>query len=250
MVVGHRGLEDGAAAGFTVIEALVALLLGFLVGVLGLSTLARQRALQLDLARRGEALAAVRTTRHVLTRELGATDGSAFVGDDSLALRAFRGLALLCPGHGTTGAILVHVDGGRAPDPDKDSVVVLGTDGASRVLKLMGRDGAAGSSCAADPAVPVERWWLSGPVSNDAVMARYFERGSYHLSGGALRYRRGRAGRQPLTPQVLETPPSAFMPRTSEPGDIRVELFPTGAPGDRPPVVLSFPGGPGGSAPR
>jgi hypothetical protein len=30
-----------------------------------------------------------------------------------------------------------------------------------------------------------------------------FEAGSYHLSEGALRYRRGRGGRQPLTEEVL-----------------------------------------------
>ncbi len=43
------------------------------------------------------------------------------------------------------------------------------------------------------------------------VLARLFERGSYHVSGAALRYRRGRGGRQPLTPEVFDTPPSGFV---------------------------------------
>jgi hypothetical protein len=34
------------------------------------------------------------------------------------------------------------------------------------------------------------------------VLARLFERGSYHLTGSALRYRRGGSGRQPLTPEI------------------------------------------------
>ena len=34
------------------------------------------------------------------------------------------------------------------------------------------------------------------------VVARLFERGSYHLSDATLRYRRGASGRQPLTPEV------------------------------------------------
>ena len=48
-----------------------------------------------------------------------------------------------------------------------------------------------------------ERWRL-GAAPADPVLLRLFETGSYHLSGGALRYRRGSGGRQPLTAAVLE----------------------------------------------
>jgi hypothetical protein len=39
------------------------------------------------------------------------------------------------------------------------------------------------------------------PEPTDPVLGRIFEGGSYHFSGGALRYRRGAGGRQPLTPE-------------------------------------------------
>ncbi len=39
------------------------------------------------------------------------------------------------------------------------------------------------------------------PASRGIVLI--FERGSYHLADGAFRYRRGRAGRQPVTEALL-----------------------------------------------
>ena len=39
----------------------------------------------------------------------------------------------------------------------------------------------------------------------DAGLILVFETGTYHLSRGALRYRRGRGGRQPVTEEVLES---------------------------------------------
>lgn len=54
-------------------------------------------------------------------------------------------------------------------------------------------------------------WTVSDSVPAGLILVRYFERGSYHLSGDALRYRRGRAGRQPLTPETLRIPESRFV---------------------------------------
>lgn len=48
----------------------------------------------------------------------------------------------------------------------------------------------------------LETWVLSPPPAR-TVLTRVFERGSYHLVGGALRYRRGEGGRQPLTPERI-----------------------------------------------
>jgi hypothetical protein len=48
----------------------------------------------------------------------------------------------------------------------------------------------------------VETWRLDAPADPHAVVARLFEKGSYHLALAALRYRRGASGRQPLTPEV------------------------------------------------
>ena len=46
-------------------------------------------------------------------------------------------------------------------------------------------------------------WTIEPPVTG-ALVARIFERGSYHVVGRALRYRRGLGGRQPLTPNVFD----------------------------------------------
>ena len=45
-----------------------------------------------------------------------------------------------------------------------------------------------------------EELWEVEPLPGGALFGRVYERGSYHLTLGALRYRRGGGGRQPLTP--------------------------------------------------
>jgi hypothetical protein len=198
-------------AGFTVLEALVALLLSSLIVSLALGALARQRAAVRVLGERGERLAAVRVARHVLGEEgrAAAGEGAWSVGSDSLALRAFRGNALVCGTRAGVPELYVVVAGVRAPDPAKDSVLLVRLDGSVVARALVDR-----SSTSAPCALPgpgVERWVLSAPVPPDVVAARWFERGAYHLTAGALRYRRGLAGRQPLTPEVLRTPGSGFL---------------------------------------
>ena len=61
---------------------------------------------------------------------------------------------------------------------------------------LATRSGATGG-CAGTGG-SLERWTLSDTVAG-ATLVRLFERGSYHLSDDALRYRIGSGGRQPLT---------------------------------------------------
>jgi hypothetical protein len=207
-------------AGFTLAEILVALLLSYLVMALALGMVARQREVVRLLGERAERLAAARTARHVLGQEARAAmgEGAWAVGPDSLALRAFRGRGLVCPG-GVGGAeIHVAAAGTRAPDPEKDSVLLA--------LALVER-GPSHAPCPFGSASP-ERWLLSGPVPRDVVVAGWFERGAYHLSAGALRYRRGLAGRQPLTPEVLRTPGSGFR---AVPPDVVADLVLDGGEG-------------------
>ena len=56
----------GPAGGFSVAEALVALLLGCLVVGVALATLGRQRAVQSELTARAERLGAARLARHFM----------------------------------------------------------------------------------------------------------------------------------------------------------------------------------------
>lgn len=208
----------GASGGFTLAELLVAVLLSYLLVALALGSVARQRSLLRLLGERADRLAAARTARHLLGEEARAAagDGAWSVGEDSLALRAFRGHALPCGAPSGPRELRVSAVGVRAPDPEKDSVLLVRASGAVVMLALTDRSPT--SSPCAGAGGTAERWVLSGPVPLDVTAARWFERGAYHLSAGALRYRRGLGGRQPLTPEVLKTPGSGFRPASGGEG--------------------------------
>ena len=199
--------------GTTVAEVLVAVVCGLLIVQLSLAGLARVRAVELRLTRRSETLAALRTSRVVLRRELRfgvrGIDWLDFA-PDSIRLRAFRGVGVVCPGGAGAPDLLVAWSGTRAPQPAKDSVLLLTARGAWIRADLLNIRPTS-DRCAADPRTDVARWHLSLAPEESIVLARLFERGSYHVSGAALRYRRGRGGRQPLTPEAFDTPPSAFV---------------------------------------
>lgn len=192
-------------AGATLVEVLVALLVGLLLAVLSLELLARARTAQRNLTARAETLAAIRVARHVLRSELRVAEpGRDFTSaGDSLGLRAFRGAGAVCPDRPAPEELLVAYEGLRGPDPEKDSVLILLGDGRWWPARLL--DAAPTSlACSAAPQASVQRWRLSAVPPPGAALARVFERGSYHVSGGAVRYRRGAGGRQPLTPEVLD----------------------------------------------
>lgn len=198
--------------GTSVVEALVALLLGLFLVCLSLTVVARQRAALASIAHTGDVLATVRVARQVLGTE--GRDGDPMrdgwaVSRDSMALRAFRGSGYVCGPGPTPSDLVVGVDGVRLPQPTKDSVLVL--DGAGRWTTLALEDVSPASLCATDPGTRGELWHLSRPPPRDAILVRYFERGSYHVEDRALRYRRGLSGRQPLTPGVVVTPGSSFL---------------------------------------
>ncbi len=192
-------------AGFSVVETIVALLLLGLLAGLAWSTLSRQRHVGFDLAQRADGLETVRTVAWVLGEELSnGRQGLDWqvAGGDSLSLRAFRGIGLVEGRSGSPRTMTVCFRGIRSPAPEKDSLLLLGGDGRWRVVALEGRN-ADSAGCQGLEGWSREAWTVS-QMGTDAVLARLFERGSYHLSGGALRYRRGRGGRQPLTPEVIE----------------------------------------------
>lgn len=209
-------VDRATPGGFTLAELLTALLLGLLLGTLALATLARVRGVVESMGRRGEALESVRTARHVLAWELRVEGGRREGGEapggeppgDTLGLRAYRGAGLVCPGTSSGSTLRVVAEGVRDADPEKDSVRVLGAAGAETVAALVSVSPAA--PCPMAPGRPAAMWTLSADLPSQPVVALHFERGSYHLTGGALRYRRGAAGRQPLTPEALRTPASRF----------------------------------------
>ena len=201
--------------GATVAEVLVALICGLLVVQLSLAGLARVRSVELRLTRRSDTLAALRASRVVLRRELRfGVRGIDWVdfAPDSIRLRAFRGVGVVCTDGVLAPDLMVAWSGIRALEPEKDSVLLLTGQGAWVRADLLSVRSTS-DRCVTDPRTDVERWRLSVTPEESIVLARLFERGSYHVSGAALRYRRGRGGRQPLTPEVFDTPPSGFVKR-------------------------------------
>ena len=190
-------------AGVSAPEAIVALLLGLFLVHLGLSTMARLRSAQSRLAQRTDGLVAMRVGRYVLRRELrwGRPQEDWYVSGDSISLRAFRGTALVCSHDTARVELTVSFSGDRRPDPSKDSVLLISAEGTRGVRALAAIAPTTGPCGSAAPAT-LETWQLDAPPDPGTVLARLFERGSYHVSSYALRYRRGASGRQPLTPEV------------------------------------------------
>ena len=220
METARRAVRRGALA----VELLLALALGLFVMVAFVGAAVGVLRATAALWSRAEALEVVRTVWVVLDEELRpglfGRDWQLNETGDVVSLRAFRGVARVCPdGEGEEGAArTVAVRGRRAADPSRDSVLVLGSDGGWRAFVLDRVDPASG--CAPDPGEVVQRWSWDQDGAPSPVLLRYFERGEYHLAEGALRYRRGTSGRQPLTPERLAVS-SGFRP---VPGGIEVEL--------------------------
>jgi len=213
--------------GALAVELLLALLLGLTVMVAFVGVAVASLRATAALRSRAEAFELVRTVWVVLDEELRpgmlGRDWQLNGSGEAVSLRAFRGVARPCAdaaaAEGAGGAVrTVAVRGRRAADPSRDSLLVLGDDGGWRAFALDRVDPASG--CDMDPGEVVQRWIWDQADAPTPVLLRYFERGEYHLADGALRYRRGAAGRQPLTPERLADS-SGFRP---VPGGVEVEL--------------------------
>lgn len=177
----------------------------FLVGTTRLAGVQRDQVRMMALAR---------TARIVVRgelRTLAPGDVSA-MASDSLRIRAFRGGGRVCGGTGME--VWVRYRGTRVPDPEKDSLVLIDGSGGEQALAVTG---VSAATCPDGVALRISEVPAVAPV-----YALLFESGAYHLSNGALRYRRGQGGRQPLTESLLED--AAF--HSSGPLTHRIELRP------------------------
>jgi prepilin-type N-terminal cleavage/methylation domain-containing protein len=210
-----------SSAGYTLAELLVALALLALLASVLFGALAAHVRLARVLAQRVLEADAVRTAATVLDGELrraGPLDLRA-VAADSIALRAFRGIGVACDTAG--GAVVVHFRGDRAPAPAKDSVLWFRSGGPPAVASLTAFQPFTTTACAGVATGEVQLWRTDPPPSGHGLLL-LFESGAYHLSDGALRYRIGAAGRQPLTADVFVHPPAGFARRG--PGVIEYRL--------------------------
>lgn len=193
--------EPCARPGFTTVEVLVALSTGAILLAAIAAAITAVSRLERGAADRSERLAAHAHAATVLGHELRALDtrrDGFSIGVDSVRLRAFRGRAIVCLADSASAA--VRYEGLRLPDPAKDSLLVLTGDGVERSLPLL----AAAPAAVCNPGPGESGMEIrpgAGLAPGDVVLVH--ETGAYHLSGGALRYRRGAGGRQPLTPTVF-----------------------------------------------
>lgn len=148
---------------------------------------------QLEATRFAEA---VRASRIVLQGEVRAVSRDDIAAaPDSVRLRAFRGGGAVCSANGTTVGVFYR--GHRQPDPAKDSAVLI--TAVSEEYRAV--EEVAGAGCGGEGILVV----LGAPVSSVPDFVLVFETGAYHLANGALRYRRGQSGRQPLVEAILST---------------------------------------------
>jgi len=194
----------------------IALVLGLFLVQLGLTTLQRIDRHRSDAVIRHDALVANRVVWTTLRRELGLGVASLDwrVGTDTLALRAFRGVGIVC-GVGTDSSLVVSYRGDRRVDPTKDSVEVTSEQGVRVHVGLRSAVPASPPCPGARAGESTERWLLADEPGGQAVVARIFESGSYHLANSALRYRIGAGGRQPLTAEVWDDSRTRFVVRDS-----------------------------------
>lgn len=194
---------NSVRAGFSAVELLVALLISVLVLSMTATVFTTQFRVALRTLRSLEGDRTAGLAWSILSAELRGTGGPRDyrVGPgDSVRTRAFRGSAWPCPGD--PGHLLrVTYRGDRAPNVAKDSVLAL-TDqgrwvafGLSRVGSIETCPSTGGS---------VRRWTVSG-ASPSLTYLRLFESGTYSVERGALRYRAGRGGRQPVTAERFDT---------------------------------------------
>ena len=196
----------GRRAGTSTVEVLVCIVLMTLLINLSWSVLVAARKTADRLIQRGEAIDTERLGWHVLSSELRAGIPARdwrVEGGKVIPLRAFRGLADVCPSRSAADGALVRYRGMRLPDPVKDSLLVLASDGRWLALRLTSRSPSL-SECPDWPGEAVERWGWE-PHVEGILLARVFERGSYHIEDKAIRYRAGDAGRQPLTAERVES---------------------------------------------
>jgi prepilin-type N-terminal cleavage/methylation domain-containing protein len=207
--------------GFTLAELLVALtLLAVLVTVLFGALTAHVRLARL-LAQRVLEADAIRTAATVLGGELrraGPGDLRA-VSHDSIALRAFRGIGIVCGQR--PDAAVVHFRGDRAPEPAKDSLLWIRSGGPPATVAVLAVQPFSASGCAGIAPGEAQLWRTDPPLRGLGVLL-LFESGTYYLADGALRYRVGAGGRQPLTAELFVQPPAGFAVRG--PGAVEYRL--------------------------
>jgi hypothetical protein len=187
-------------------------------GVIGTVLLTAFTGAQRSARLQGERVAVVEARRvaaTILAAELRYLAPDADLHDfarDLLALRAFRGTAVVCKVEVGTVCVVMMALGGPLPAKvwllrggggawGGGSGGAAGAGHPTAAALLASATAAAG--CPLREGESLHRWTLD-PMPEPGTLLLLFESGSYHLTGNALRYRRGESGRQPLTAELFD----------------------------------------------
>ena len=206
--------------GWTILESLIALTLGAAVAHIALQALLGTHELQEGMREEVDRLVVLRVARSAIAADLGlGLEGADWRGfpPDSVSLRAYRGVGLVCLSLTSGDTLYVRWQGVRLPNVRKDSVAVLGSNGRWEQLDLVD-DRRVSSKCPADTTFDLRRWIVDPAPSAVPMVGRHWERGSYHVVDTVLSYRSrprknlaGSGSRQPITPGALRTPGTRFV---------------------------------------
>jgi len=200
-------------SGAALLELLTAMtLLGLLAAASGI-LIHSQSTLVRTISERAAADETMRTARLIVRAEfqdLAAADVRA-ITTDSLAARVYRGAGIVCAVDSTR--VLLRYRGMRRPEPDKDSLLVLGEERAVAFADAV----LPGNVCAALPGEDLIALRAQQRLRLNAVVL-VFESGAYHVATRALRYRRGLEGRQPVTDELLDDRASGFAAEAGQRG--------------------------------
>jgi hypothetical protein len=195
--------------GASLAELVVVMTVGGLLAALLFGLFSTQVRLAREVARRIDAADAVRVASHIIAGEVRrmAPPDLRAMHRDSLSIRAFRGAAIVCASTGED--VGVRFRGDRLPDPAKDSVLVISPHAAELAVRLLEVRHGAASTCVAKPGETLMSWSVQPAIAAASILL-VFESGSYYLTAGALRYRLGAEGRQPVTAELFLTPSTRF----------------------------------------
>ena len=194
-----------ARPGSTLIELIITLTV---LGMIGVACAGLVRAQATLLRHASESVAGHETLRAAGTilraelEDLTPADRRV-VARDSLSLRVFRGMGIVCAINPPVATL--RYTGVRQPDPAKDSLLAIANEQAGTIRQISTRAAACvhhltEQLVALEPDFRVDT----------GTIVLFFESGAYYVSSNALRYRRGPGGLQPMTDDVIDHGVSTF----------------------------------------
>ncbi len=208
---GHSSIAPGGRGAFTIVELVVAMVVAIvLLGLLARGVVSLRRGLE-RVTSLTEAVEAARVARTLVDR-VAAGEGLLYGDGPDVRVHLPIGWAEACDSAFVWAGI-------RAPDPDRDSALVL--DARSRLHRVGVSSAGAGSCSAPHPgASPSVRTLGTDPAVPDARLLLVYESGLVRIDD-AVRYARLGTSRQPLTAAVLSPARSMVEMRG---GGVRVEI--------------------------